>query len=156
MKEHRPPVRFWRLVGIRGYDDCWPWKGRRRGGADNRYGAIGNFQSHRIALAVKLGRPIQPDKLACHTCDNPICCNPNHLYEGTRSDNARDAYDRGRMVDFDRSGEANGNSKLSVSDVKDIKKRIAKGESNVAISKDYPVSHAMISKIRRGHHWAEI
>jgi hypothetical protein len=49
---------------------------------------------HRLLLERKLGRPIRPGYLALHTCDNPSCCNPDHLYEGTYSDNILDAVAR--------------------------------------------------------------
>jgi hypothetical protein len=51
---------------------------------------------HRIALAEKLGRPIRPGMQSLHHCDNPPCHEPEHLYEGTVSDNMRDMIARGR------------------------------------------------------------
>jgi hypothetical protein len=45
---------------------------------------------HRLILERKLGRPIRPGYHALHTCDHPSCVNPEHLYEGTDKDNARD------------------------------------------------------------------
>ena len=50
----------------------------------------------RVALAHKLGRPIKPKHQALHICDNPCCYNPNHLFEGTRSDNMQDMMEKGR------------------------------------------------------------
>lgn len=132
---------------------CWPWTGRRRGGARNQYGAYGNEQAHRKSLEMAIGRKLTQDEIACHHCDNPICCNPKHLYAGTRIDNARDALERGQLKGRDQKGETNGNAKLTESDVNKIKARIAAGESNTRIARDYPVGHAMISKIRTGKFW---
>ena len=47
---------------------------------------------HRVALEKKLGRSIKSKHLACHTCDNRLCINPDHLYEGTYTDNLNDSY----------------------------------------------------------------
>lgn len=86
---------------------CHPWTGARRG-QDGRYGAyaIGPWGkpgtryigAHRVALELKLGRPIKPGYLACHSCDNRICCNPEHLWEGTPRDNALDSKAKGRNL----------------------------------------------------------
>jgi hypothetical protein len=45
------------------------------------------FRAHRISLERKLDRPLLPGYFALHTCDNPPCVNPDHLYEGTKQDN---------------------------------------------------------------------
>jgi hypothetical protein len=45
----------------------------------------------RDVLEQKLGRPIKDGMLACHTCGNELCIEPEHLYEGTYSSNAKDA-----------------------------------------------------------------
>jgi hypothetical protein len=86
---------------------CWEWNGVRTKNIDHhgnvrpweeQYGVFGaNGLAHRHALELKLGRPIGSGLLALHTCDNPSCVRPDHLYEGTQSDNMRDMHDRGRM-----------------------------------------------------------
>lgn len=54
--------------------------------------------AHRRALEAKLGRPIAPGLMACHHCDNPPCVNPDHLFEGTASDNRQDMLRKGRWT----------------------------------------------------------
>jgi len=61
--------------------------------------------SSRIAFALEHSRV--PEKCILHICDNRLCCNPDHLYEGTKSDNLIDAYTRdrvpGRLLEEDRT-----------------------------------------------------
>lgn len=85
---------------------CHPWVGTGRG--KGNYGAysIGPWGkpgtryvgAHRVALELKLGRAIRPGYLACHTCDTPRCCNPDHLWEGTHAENAADMARKGRSI----------------------------------------------------------
>lgn len=87
---------FWSRIERRGEQECWPWRGSTANGyGDLRFGG-GKAKAHRLALEIDLGRELADGKFACHTCDNPICCNPSHLYEGDAATNARDMVDRGR------------------------------------------------------------
>jgi hypothetical protein len=54
----------------------------------------------REVLSKKLGRPVKDGYDACHTCDNGRCINPEHIYEGTRSQNLRDAHRRGQRTNY--------------------------------------------------------
>lgn len=91
--------RFWSKVDIRGDNECWPWLAGRDQNDYGEFWCHGRLhKANRIALMLKLCRELLPGMMALHTCDNPICCNPAHLYEGTRLDNVRDAVRRGRMV----------------------------------------------------------
>lgn len=89
-------ARFWARVDVRGAEQCWPWTGRTRNG----YGAFDIGEETVIAsrVAVELTRgPIPAGLLVCHRCDNPPCCNPDHLFVGSYSDNMADAIKKGRM-----------------------------------------------------------
>jgi len=77
-------------------DECWEWNGARN---DHGYGRkmSGSKESytHRLAWTWANG-PIPSGGHICHSCDNPPCCNPHHLFLGTREDNMRDSVRKGR------------------------------------------------------------
>ncbi|MGB2711411.1 MAG: HNH endonuclease signature motif containing protein [Conexibacter sp.] len=80
-----------------GDESCWPWTGavqRSRGGGLRgriRLGGRGTpvVYAHRVALALVTGT-YPTSKEAAHTCDNPICCNPQHLVWMTHKQNMHD------------------------------------------------------------------
>lgn len=86
-----------------------------------------------------------------HKCDNPKCINPEHLEQGTHTDNMRDAMKRGRFPHRERSG----NSKLKWSDVRDIRKRYSEGEYYKNILKDYPIKDSTFYSIVNNQSWNE-
>lgn len=89
--------RFWRKVRRLGADECWPWKGALgRGGRGVFYLRGRTTSAPRVVFEIVLGSPLPADVYACHRCDNPRCCNPAHLFAGTRSDNMLDMYAKGR------------------------------------------------------------
>ena len=88
------------LAQTRPEGGCCIWQ---MGTDNNGYGKVQwhgrQVRVHRLALALATGRDIDEvptDTLALHSCDNPPCCNPEHLRWGTNADNMRDAMDRGR------------------------------------------------------------
>ena len=91
--------RFWSKVDIRGEDECWPWTGADDGHGRGQFYMNGRkYRSPRIAWSVSNGVPFPDGLLACHSCDNPPCCNPRHIWPGTMSDNILDASKKGRMA----------------------------------------------------------
>lgn len=74
---------------------CWTWTGCTDKGG---YGLIRqkgkNLKAHRISMEIHTGHG--SDLCVLHSCDNPPCVNPNHLYFGTNLENARDRENRGR------------------------------------------------------------
>ena len=138
-------------------NECWPWTksvnehgyGTTRGLIDNRGKSL---LSHRIVLEKKLGRSIREGYCALHTCNNPICGNPNHLYEGTHYQNMVDRDNAGHTI----RGERQPSSKLRESDVIQIKKALLAGAKNKMLSLQYGVSKSAIYEIKRGRHWKHI
>jgi hypothetical protein len=91
---------FWSKINITREDSCWPWKlGVLRD--DKPYGRIcvgGKLKlAHRVAYELYNGMVVPDNLQVCHSCDNPICCNPKHLWLGTNADNMHDKSMKGRI-----------------------------------------------------------
>ena len=90
--------RFWSHVDRRGPDDCWPWLGAKTKQGYGSFSACSrNKRAHRIAWSLGNGQSIPDSLMACHTCDNPSCVNPAHLWLGTNADNMADCRDKNRI-----------------------------------------------------------
>lgn len=89
---------------------CWIWNGRIH---PNGYGALSrHIKAHRASYEVFKG-PIPAGLCVLHTCDNPPCVNPLHLFAGTRSDNMQDCSAKGRLKIVHKRGEENQQAKLT-------------------------------------------
>lgn len=145
--------RFWIKVNVCASSDCWEWKS---GLADGRYGSFkldGKTRgSHRVSFFLTHGRWPQPSCL--HTCNNPKCCNPEHLYEGNQKDNMEYRDSQGRTA----SGEQNGSAKLTQGQADWIGARARRGRwgpgvPQSEIARMFGVSRQHVSEIVNGKNW---
>lgn len=90
--------KFWSNVNKASEKECWNWKL-----STDRYGygkaKIGGlfYSSHRAAYEIGNGE-INQLLFVLHSCDNPICCNPLHLFQGTHLENMKDKVKRNRSA----------------------------------------------------------
>ena len=151
--------RFWEKVVVRGIDDCWEWLGGN--GNKAGYGSIRVDGKNRCATHVlfyiRQGYWPPRGKQANHHCDNSGCLNPKHLYLGTQKSNMRDRDFRGRGNQ--PKGEKNGRAKLTVNEVKQIKRLYAQGDvTQKQLGQKFSVSDSNISYIvnEKGSHWVGV
>lgn len=87
--------RFWKKVGGCG-DECWIWQSAANIQGYGLFRCFGRQHgAHRIAYMLTKGT-VPSHLVVRHTCDAPACCNPTHLILGTKAQNTRDMYARGR------------------------------------------------------------
>ncbi len=147
---------FWSRVDIRGPNECWPWT---RGMEGRNYGSFWangeRWRAHRFAAVLTNG-PIPNGKDVCHTCDNPPCCNPSHLFYGTPLENMLDCNAKGRRNQ--ERGEQRYCAKLTEDNVREIKRaaltRVRGFGAETA--RRYGVSKAAINNILRGVRWRHV
>ena len=90
--------RFWVQVGKTFDCDCWSWNGKL---FTNGYGCMlgpkaKSHLAHRVSFFVANGY-IDSSLIVCHSCDNPRCVNPAHLWLGTAKDNMADCLRKNRF-----------------------------------------------------------
>lgn len=149
--------RFWSKVDRRGADECWPFTGKPN---CNGYGILNyggkRILAHRIS-SIMVDGPIPNGICVLHHCDNPPCCNPAHLFRGTRVDNNADMRAKGRGSNPPRNdvrGSRNGHAKLTEEDIPRVRRARRDGASVGALASAYGVSHSLISMILGGKRWA--
>lgn len=142
--------RFWSKVDMRNPFECWPWLAavRRK---DEGYGAFWMNRRHqpasRVAYILVFGT-IPVGLKVCHHCDNPNCCNPEHLFTGTHLDNMYDMVKKNRKP---KGVIANHSGKLNEDDVLFIRKSVKnKTLTQKKLAKLFYVGTATVSRVVRG------
>lgn len=133
---------------------CWEWtetcffNGYARAGLYKRDGKKFSQRANRMSYEVFIGN-IPENMYVCHSCDNPKCVNPDHLFLGTPKDNAKDMKNKKRSL----SGEKHPNSKLTEHEVLEIRKS---KKSKEFLSEKYGVSVCTIRDVLIGRTWNNI
>lgn len=141
--------RFNAKINKQDISGCWLWTAAI---LPSGYGMMGggkgknNVYAHRVALELKLGRPLTPGMVTCHSCRNRHCVAPHHLREGTYKDNAIDMVRDGtRLV-----GPGVASTKLNEDQVRAIRASTRKLKE---IAAEYGICLNMVWKIRKRHYW---
>jgi len=165
---------------------CWPW--RKSINKVTGYGQLSNWAegkrtlltAHRVSYAAYKG-PIPDGMFVCHSCDNPNCFNPSHLFLGTQFDNMADMWSKGRGVHVNAKihwtktkphllkrgvehhlskdssclprGSSHHQSKLNEAAVLEIR---ASQDKGVVLAKRFGVSCAVISAVRTRRTWRHL
>lgn len=130
---------------------CWRWRGST---AWNGYGVVG-FQgrqqkAHRVAWQLTRG-PIPQGMRVLHRCDNPSCCNPDHLFLGTQLDNIADREAKGR------GAKPPSRRKLTRDEVAEMRRLYAALPiSQAQLAEQFGVSRGNVSKIVNGKSYQEV
>lgn len=151
--------RFWPKVA-KG-EGCWLWQGctdRRGYGQVARGGKFGGHdKAHRVAYRLQHG-PIPLGMYVLHRCDTPACVRGDHLFLGDHTANMRDMWSkgRGRCDGAGRVGSANGNHRLTESQVSEILRRHRGGEPSRKLGREFGVSKTLVLFISKGRVWPHI
>jgi hypothetical protein len=128
--------------------ECWNWTKMvsDRGRALIKVGRR-NHHAARVAYVVFKELSVGSEQV-CHSCDNVLCVNPDHLWLGTHKDNMKDMSLKGR-----RDGELNPKCKLSEEDIKVIRELHRCGSSMRSLARKFKVSKTHIGRIARNESW---
>ncbi len=132
---------------------CREWLGSTNAqgyGTINWGGKI--HKAHRISFRIHKGKDAGRRDV-CHSCDNPRCIEPSHLFAGTRLQNMRDAVAKGRM----RHGSSHYQSKLTEEIVREIRQRFADGAiTMLALATELGCSNSVISEAISRKTWRHV
>jgi hypothetical protein len=135
---------------------CLIWQGAKSGLMDG-YGVFGisplsrTFYIHRAILSWKLGKQLEENAL--HTCDNSLCINEDHLYEGTTAQNLLDSYVRGGR-NQSRKGSVNGRCNTSQETVLEVRKLWETGNfRKIDIARKLHITDMKVHRILESTYW---
>ena len=150
--EHQ--ARFWAKVTKGAPDECWLWTA----GTVSGYGQFGiakgrMLRAHRVSFEMAKG-PIPAGQLVCHSCDNPLCVNPAHLFLGNHADNSADRQAKGRGRGH--TTYSGPRAKLTTDQVRQIRAWAAKGAPHSSIAKHFGVVRQTVTAIVERQTWKHV
>jgi len=156
-KPANTPEVLWSKVDKKTENECWNWMGLKN---EQGYGRVQineySYYAHRVIFdlvnpgVIQWNAPRNSSEsgFLLHSCDNPSCCNPKHLFVGTHADNMADKAAKGRSPDY--TGDKGPRCKLSMSQAQEIRELRKQGVSARELSKQYGISLPSIKTLLAG------
>lgn len=145
--------KIWSRIKVGQKDQCWEWD---RSANRARYPSVrcqamqSNVKPHRVVYALLHG-VTDAEMVVCHSCDNPMCCNPYHLFLGTQKENVADMHAKGRR--HCNYGKRHHLNKFS----EEVVRKIADDPRGApTIAKEYGVSVSQVYRIRHREQWQHL
>ncbi len=127
-----------------GYGQVQGWRGKKPV----------RLRAHRIAWEVAHHASLIDTNIhVCHRCDNPRCCNPDHLFLGSSLDNMQDMVIKGRQNRIGKIGEKNGRAILTELEVAEV---FMATESQKSIGARYGIKQVTVSAIKTRKCWQHV
>jgi hypothetical protein len=134
---------------------CWEWTSTIDSDGYGIFGAtlhdVRYKRAHRFSWALHNDKPVPTYMHVCHTCDNPRCVNPAHLWLGTNEDNMKDKMRKGRQRTA--RGQDSASSKLTEIQVREI---LNDPRPHSLLAHEYGVTTMTISDIKCRRSWAHL
>lgn len=156
-KPANTPDVLWSKVDKRGEDECWNWMGYKN---EDGYGRVQikewAYFAHRVIFdlvnpgIIKLNAPKSYDETGflLHTCDNPSCCNPKHLWVGTHAQNMADKVAKNRQKKFPT--DTGPRCKLTMQQAREARKLRKEGIPTRELARRFGVSLPSMKTLIRG------
>lgn len=138
-------------------EGCWEWTGAIDADGYGRISGVlhgvSHKKAHRVSWVLANGKSIPPGMHVCHSCDNPKCVNPAHLWLGTNAENMHDKFAKGRHITDRMRGEARPEAKLTEQQVRTI---LSDARPYSEIGAEYGVHRQTVSSIKNRESWAHV
>lgn len=165
-KSEASPLKVYEDFVIRHEEGCWGWAG----GISDDYPyflfAEQRILAHRFSFETFV-EPLKFGNKVCHSCDNPPCTRPDHLWQGSSADNSADMQKKGRAASGDKNGarlypermtrgENHHSARFTPQVVLDIRDLYAQGYTISELTKCYGVALNTIWQIVHRKTWKHI
>lgn len=169
---------IWSRVAPEPNTGCWLWTGPANGRTpSNYYGVLmlsGKRQLAHRAFYEHFRGQIPAGLCVLHSCDVTACCNPDHLFVGTHSENMADKVRKNRHAkgsvvahygdqhwtrsrpELVRRGETHPCSKVGLGEVEQIRAASANGESIKSLARRFGLSRGAVYAIATGRTWRHV
>jgi len=151
-------TRFMKHIAV-SENGCWLWQGMTNGTYPTFHvlGASKLVYAHRLSFEM-FKEPIRDGMVIMHTCDTPLCVNPDHLIQGTQQQNLDDMFSRGRGfrpgMKHPLFGLDNPASKITPEIVTAIRQE--QGLSVRKLARKYGLGSSQIHRILKGQSWPNV